>query len=238
MERGWIKLWRKSEDSRVFQNEGLWKVWTWCLMQAAHEGHWVPIKVGKVITEVWVEPGQFIFGRNSAAKRLRMAPSTVWKRMLKLENMRNSDINRNSNYSVVSIVNWNSYQPKKKKGDIKGDSGGTTGEHKQEGKEGKEGTNTSVPDDNGIPFEGIIDRYHTILSELPRVKVFTPKRKGMLKARWNEDKKRQSLEWWSGYFKYVCKSDFLMGRDARFKANLEWLINASNLVKVIEGIYN
>ena len=60
----------------------------------------------------------------------------------------------------------------------------------------------------------------------------------MLKARWNEEKKRQTVKWWEGYFKYVRESDFLMGKEAKFKANLEWLINSSNLIKVIEGQYN
>jgi hypothetical protein len=230
-----------SEDSRVFQNEGLWKVWTWCLMRAAWEGHWVDMKVGRQKTEVWVEPGQFIFGRYSAAEKLKMKPSTVWKRMQKLKNMRNCDIKSNSKYTVVSIINWDIYQPKENEGNIKGDSQGTVKEHKEESKEGKEGKEDSLPlsvRENGIPYEDILEAYHNVLPELPKVKVFSKKRKSMLKARWNEDEKRQSLDWWNGYFEYVRKSPFLMGEINHFQASLEWLIRPNNFLKVNEGNYH
>jgi hypothetical protein len=233
-----------SEDSRVFQNEGLWKVWTWCLMRAAYEPHWAKIKVGRQTTEVWLESGQFIFGRYSAAKRLKMKPSTVRNRMQKLENMRNVDIKEDSKYSIISIVNWDIYQPEKNKEDIKEDSQGTVKGHKEELKALKEDSLTSSESSNGIPFNEILEAYHSILPELPRVKVYSKKRKGYLKARWNEDSKRQTVKWWNGYFNYVRKSDFLMGRiepkEGRkpFKADFEWLITEGKFINTIEGKYH
>lgn len=52
------------------------------------------------------------------------------------------------------------------------------------------------------------------------------------------DKKRQSLEWWHGYFVKIRGSDFLMGKSNGFRADLEWLTIEGNLVKVIEGRYD
>lgn len=112
-EEGWIKLYRKSIDSQVFQNEGLWKIWTWCLLKANHEDRWVPVKTGKGTTEVFVKRGRFIFGRNTAAKELKMVERTVHKRMLKLENMRNCDIQSDTHYSIVTILNYDLYQGSK-----------------------------------------------------------------------------------------------------------------------------
>ena len=118
---GWIKLHRKLLDSRVFVNEGLLKTWVWCLLKANHETEWVPVKTGKGTTEVKIEPGQFIFGRKTAAKELKMKLSTVWKRMLKLETTQNLNIQRNTHYSIVCIINWECYQSKEKpKGTGKG----------------------------------------------------------------------------------------------------------------------
>ena len=37
MDWGYIKLWRKSKTSAVFAHAGLWKLWSLCLMKAAHE---------------------------------------------------------------------------------------------------------------------------------------------------------------------------------------------------------
>ena len=115
MRRGFICLWRKSLDSQAFQDEGLWKVWTWCLLTASHKNHWVKLKVGKQVTEVVVNPGQFVFGRKKAAKLLAMKESTVWYRMRKLERMGNINILSNTHYSLVTICNWRRYQAKKKR---------------------------------------------------------------------------------------------------------------------------
>jgi len=120
LNEGYIKVYRKTIRSRVFQNEGLFKVWMWCLLRANHKGQWVSVKTGKGTTEVHILPGQFIFGRKTAAKELKMKPSTVRNRTLKLKNMRNLDIQSNSQYSIIIIINWDTYQaPLEKEGHLK-----------------------------------------------------------------------------------------------------------------------
>jgi DNA-binding transcriptional MocR family regulator len=57
-----------------------------------------------------VQPGQFIFGRKSAAKELGMSGSTVQDRMKKLERMQNIVMQSVTHYSLVSVVNWALYQ--------------------------------------------------------------------------------------------------------------------------------
>jgi uncharacterized phage protein (TIGR02220 family) len=101
--------------SQVFQSEKLWKVWSWCLMKASHIEQWVPVKTGKGMTEVHLKPGQFIFGRHTAAKELRMKESTVHGLMGKLKNMQNLDTQSNTHFSVVSLANWGFYHELMKK---------------------------------------------------------------------------------------------------------------------------
>lgn len=110
MSVGWIKLHRKLLDSRVFANEGLLRLWVYCLCRANHETNYVDIQTGKGKTEVKVNAGEFIFGRKSVSKDLKMNPSTLYKRMQKLEKIGNVNIQSNSHYSIVSICNWNVYQ--------------------------------------------------------------------------------------------------------------------------------
>jgi hypothetical protein len=108
------------------------------------------------------------------------------------------------------------------------------------GREGKgKEVNTNVPSVAGddCPHQEIINLYHEHLPMLTQVKSWTPKRSSALKTRWREDSKRQSLEWWEKLFKYIAKSDFLTGKASEWQADLEWIINASNLVKIIEGKY-
>ena len=128
MNEGFVKLWRKSLESRVFKNEGLWKVWTWCLMKASHKKRWVSIKAGKNEIEVEVSQGQFVFGRKSAAKQLKMKPGTVRTRMDKLKNMQNITIVPTTQYSIISIVNWEVYQGSEEK-DTSEDTSQTPARH-------------------------------------------------------------------------------------------------------------
>lgn len=128
MDYTWLKLYRKSVESRVFKNPNLWKVWTWCLMKAAYRERWVTVQTGRTSIEVKVEPGQFVFGRFSAADELGMKPSSVWKRMQKLQKLENLNINSDIKYSLITIINWESYQGLENNCDSNGDSGVTAEE--------------------------------------------------------------------------------------------------------------
>lgn len=110
VEGGYVHLARQSVSSQVFQNEGLWKLWTWCLMKANHDKNWDSITIGKGKTEVSINRGQFLFGRKKAAKELRMKPETVRDRMTKLKNIGNIAMQSTSHYTVVTICNYERYQ--------------------------------------------------------------------------------------------------------------------------------
>lgn len=110
MDRGWVKLWRKTLDSRIFQDSELLKLWIWCLLKANHKLNWCSVNTGRGQTQIQVNPGQFVFGRNSAAKQLQMKPTTIRKRILKLKSMGNCDIQSDTHYSIVTICNWDKYQ--------------------------------------------------------------------------------------------------------------------------------
>ena len=88
------------------------------------------------------------------------------------------------------------------------------------------------------PHQDIVDLYHKNLPMLPKVKLWTSKRANTLKLRWSEDKSRQSLEFWDNLFSNIAKSDFLTGKNSQWRADLEWIINPSNLVKILEGKYD
>jgi hypothetical protein len=116
MYRGYIKLWRKSEDSRVFKDPELWKLWCLCLMKATHKEVWVPVDGQK--DPILLTPGQFITGRDSLWREYypkkvssMKSPKTIWRWMQILKNMQNLDINSSNKFSIVSIMNWHIYQP-------------------------------------------------------------------------------------------------------------------------------
>lgn len=87
------------------------------------------------------------------------------------------------------------------------------------------------------PHSEIINLYAKNLPMLTQVREWTNKRQSLLKSRWRESMERQNLEWWDRFFAYVATSDFLTGKSTTWQADIEWLLNASNIVKVIEGKY-
>lgn len=100
--------------------------------------------------------------------------------------------------------------------------------------------NTIVPSkaENDCPHEKIIELYHLNLPMLTKVRIWNEKRKNALKTRWREDEKRQNLEYWERLFKYIAKSDFLTGRSSQWQCDLEWIVNSTNFIKIIEGKYD
>jgi hypothetical protein len=108
---GYVALYRKLIGSRVFQNSDLLKVFIWCLLKANHEERWVPITTGTGKTEVFVKRGQFIFGRNTAAEELMMPASSIRNRIGALQKMEIISVKPDSHYSIITIINWDIYQP-------------------------------------------------------------------------------------------------------------------------------
>ena len=92
------------------------------------------------------------------------------------------------------------------------------------------------------PYAEIVKLYNEILPELPRAVDVTEARQRAIKARWNEDPRFRSLEWWEKkFFPRVRTIDLLMGRtDFRggaWKANLDFLLTPSKFRKIVEGSY-
>ena len=110
MERGWVKLWRKSVDTEILKDPHLWQLWTWCLMKATREPYTMSWKIGRGSVLVPLQPGQFVFGRFKAAKALGCNPSSVSRRLDYLRRRQMVGIQPGTHYSIVTIQNWEHYQ--------------------------------------------------------------------------------------------------------------------------------
>lgn len=101
-------------DSFVWTNPYMYKLWSLCLMKAAHERRKFLFN-GK---EVWLNSGEFVTGRdaltfemNKGAKREHQVNSTsVWRWIKLFEKEGMLDIKSTTKYSVISISNWGAYQ--------------------------------------------------------------------------------------------------------------------------------
>lgn len=104
----------------------------------------------------------------------------------------------------------------------------------------------SLPAKAGVPncpHDEIVAMYHEMLPANPRIKVWDGARANALRARWREDPKRQTLDYWRRFFAKVAASAFLTGRaegrgGGTFLPGLDWMVKAANFAKIIEGRYD
>lgn len=81
----------------------------------------------------------------------------------------------------------------------------------------------------------VVDAYHSCCPSLPKVRELTDKRKKQIENR----SKKYGLEDFKNVFTKAEQSDFLSGRSGTWKScNFDWLINDSNMIKVLEGTYD
>lgn len=112
---GWIKLYRKLMESKVFANPDVLKIWIWCLLKARHSetiGYEV-IQTGRGRQVIEYKKGEFITGRNTCAQELNMNGQKVYYWLKKMSSPEFGCLIQTSNckhYTVIRITNWDEYQ--------------------------------------------------------------------------------------------------------------------------------
>jgi DNA-binding PadR family transcriptional regulator len=109
--QGYIKLHRKILDNGVFADAELLKVFVWCILKAN--------TTPNVVYGRKVDVGEFITGRITASEELHLKPSTIYKRLQRLKAQGYIDISSTTINSLITVVNYKSYQlddkPRKKR---------------------------------------------------------------------------------------------------------------------------
>jgi hypothetical protein len=106
MNRGFVKLWRKYIDDGWIRNHKLWAFWTWCLLKATHKEF--DAIVG--FQTVHLMPGQFITGRHKACEETGLTEQEYRTVTAFLAKEGKLTIKSTNKYSIITIVNWNTYQ--------------------------------------------------------------------------------------------------------------------------------
>lgn len=117
MNRGYVRLWRKSLDAGWIKNHKLWAFWSYCLMKASYR-EFDAIMGFQV---VHLLPGQFIFTLRNAAKDLNLSIKEIRTIIDLLRKAENLAIKTTNKFSVITVINWPIYQiEKEEKGTQKG----------------------------------------------------------------------------------------------------------------------
>ena len=106
MNRGYVRLWRKSLDAGWLRNHKLWAFWSYCLLKASYKEY--DAIVGLQI--IHLLPGQFIFGRKKASKETGLTEQQIRTILAFLRKAGNLTIKTTNKYSIITIINWHTYQ--------------------------------------------------------------------------------------------------------------------------------
>lgn len=247
MHRGYIKLWRKTIDSGLIKNHKVWIFWTWCLLKANHSQSKKQV-VG--YQEVTLMPGQFIFGLKAASIETGLTIQECRTCIKFLKKCKNLTYKPTNKFSIISIINWDTYQQTEKTNNKQTNTHVTSSQQasntqvttnkNEKNEKNEKKTTLSEPEapTSVCPHEKIRRLYNKILPELPTCTVRNKSFDQQTRARWNEDKTRQNLAWWENLFKDIRNSDFLMGRSkTNFRASLDWIVKAQNMTKILNGNY-
>lgn len=106
MERGYVKLWRKTLDSGILQHPAAWQLFGYLLLKTSHRPHRQII--GGVVFDL--KPGEVAFGRQKAAADLGLSEKQIRTALDMLKKLEIVDCEATNRCTTISFVNWHRYQ--------------------------------------------------------------------------------------------------------------------------------
>jgi hypothetical protein len=256
MNRGYVKVWRKIEDSGLIQLPNTLALFMHLLLNATHKDR----KVGTTTGVIELKRGQFISGLHKLSSKLEQSDRQIRTSVDRLVKLGIISVQATNKYSIYTIENYGLYQDS----DTQNDKETTNNRHSND----KETTtkqelnninikekNNKPSQANACPFDDLRNSYHEFMPNNPKCKVLNKDRKAAMQARWNEASKfdfapfgysttQEGLAAWGQFFKVCNESKFLTGqvagRDGQppFIADIDFLFSPSGFTKSIENKYH
>jgi len=94
------------------------------------------------------------------------------------------------------------------------------------------------PEQVRIPYDKILAAFREKLPSFPQPRKLDADRMKAVRLIWMKEPEYGSLDFFERYFGYVAQSPFLMGEKDWKACNFDWIFNAKNFRKIIEGTYH
>lgn len=255
-QQGWVKLHRKMRECWLWEeNEPFDKrsAWIDLLLSANHADK--KTLINNKLTEI--KRGSFITSEVKLSERWKWDRGKV-RRFLKLlesDNMLKKEVTSRL-YITITIINYEIYQNTTSESleNAKIESNDTTSDeqeknneqtcneqvtniNKNEKNEKNENNiiNLSAEQTQTTPYNSILNLFNSICITLPKIKSIEGNRKKVVNSRWKE---HPDLKYFEELFQETNKSDFLSGRNDKWKGCcFDWILKPSNLQKILEGNY-
>lgn len=249
MAGGWIKLHRQITEWGWYKCNATRSVFIHLLLTANH-------KDGEV-EGVAIKKGQKAASAQSLGLELglsRQSVRTAFKHLISTNEITTKSAGK---FTVITVVNYAKYQDfnsDKDEGDNQQSTSTSTNDltsnqpaanqqlttnKKGRREECKEVNNTTPPTPSReVPYEEIAKAYNDTCTLMPKANRITAARRRAMNARWRDYGKGE-LQPFISLFRRASQSAFLNGENDRgWYADFDWLLNESNLTKVLEGKYD
>jgi|GEM_PF-2686049 hypothetical protein len=256
MHRGYVKVWRKIEDSGLMQLPNTLALFMFILLSATHKDR----KLGSPNGVIDLKPGQWVSGRKELASKLKQTEQQIRTGLERLEKLGILTIQSTNRFSIYTIENYSIYQSKDESNNQQSNHQATNKQptDNQQATTKQEFKHLSTEEKSShalaCPFEELINAYHVNMPSNPRCKVLNDARKKMIKARWDEASKLDHLPFgyktiqegitaWNSFFRICNTSELLTGQVSRLErapwiADIDFLFSPSGFAKCLENKYH
>lgn len=233
MNNGWVKLHRSMLDWEWYTDINVCRLFTHMLLKANHKD--------KNWRGILIKRGQTLTSLNTLESETGLSKSQIRTAIKKLISTREIAQQSHSQHTVFTIKNYDYYQDDDTQNSKQVTSESHTNDtrvtsNKNEKNEKNEKNGKTTLAESRIPVKDLVEIYNQECTALPKIVSFNEKQKriSQLKARWNEDKERQNLDWWRSFFSWCNTNESLNGEKFDWIADLEAITNQSKFTRLIE----
>lgn len=225
--QGWVAIYRQIQDHWLWEEKPFSKAQAWIdmLLLANHDDN--KFLLGNELVEV--KCGSFITSEVKLMERWGWGKSKTraFLDLLQSDEMIIKKSDRKK--TTITIVNYKEFSS------LETTDRPRTDRKQTNNRPIADTNNNDNNENNDNKYIYIKDIYNEICVSFPRLTVLSDKRKKAIKARLNTYSVEQIRE----VFTKAEASDFLKGKNNRnWQANFDWLINDTNMAKVLDGNYN
>ena len=214
MHRGYVKIWRKLEDSFFFKDSQAVHLWVHILTSVNHKNKEFMFNNKKQICK----KGSMVTGMNKLSENTGINKSKIKRILDMLESETLIETLRNNKFSIISVVNWEKYQPSET-------------QNETPVKRQRNASETPVKPNNNIKNEKkeeYSEDFESFWSDYDRKG--SKKDSYVLWKKLNQDEKVQALIYINAYKKEMKEKTFMKDAERYLKAKL-WEGKEVNITK-------
>jgi len=218
VDTGWIKLHRKLLKNPIFRNPNLSHLFIYLLLRACH-------KEEHVITgnqTVSLRPGQLLTGRFRISGATGLKPGSIHRYLTILQSEHLIDMKVSNKFTIITVVNWTTYQFVEIEGEQQMSNRRATNEHIQEDKEVKKknpseiSSEISVLVDKLFPSTGGKELFNQVRQAISSTRKRGKVSDSIILAQLQNWEKYLPGQIEAGIKTYLSKSCHLQGKDERY----------------------